>query len=165
MTVDIRKKIEIAQSKFSFGATSAIISNLGLITGLRSLDHAKVSIIGGILVIAIADNISDSFGIHMFRESECLTTKEVWFSTFTNFLTRFSVSLSFIPLIIFLPLKAAVITSLLWGLLILSILSYFIARREKRSPLWIISEHLIIAVAVIFASSLAGKWFTKTFSL
>jgi len=165
MKCKIPEKLKVAHTKFSFGATSAIISNLGLITGLQSLDHAKISIIGGILVIAIADNISDSFGIHMFRESECLNTREIWFSTFTNFLTRISVSASFIPLILYFPLKAAIIISLVWGLLLLSFLSYSIARTEGRKPLWVIFEHLIIAVVVIFASSIAGKWFTKTFSL
>jgi VIT1/CCC1 family predicted Fe2+/Mn2+ transporter len=165
MKIKIPTKFELTQTKFSFGATSAIISNLGLITGLQTLDHAKLSIIGGILIIGIADNISDSFGIHMFQESECLKTKEVWISTFTNFLTRISVSFSFIPLILFLSIKAAVTSSVIWGLLLLSLLSYSIARREGRKPQWVIFEHIIIAVIVIFASSLAGRWFTRTFSL
>jgi VIT1/CCC1 family predicted Fe2+/Mn2+ transporter len=160
----LKRQFRLTQTKFSFGATSAIISNLGLITGLQTLDHAKLSIVGGIIIIGIADNIADSFGIHMFQESECLKTKEVWISTLTNFLTRVSVSFSFIPLILFLSIKLAVISSVIWGLVLLSLLSYSIARREGRNPQWVIFEHIIIAVVVIFASSLAGKWFTKTFA-
>jgi VIT1/CCC1 family predicted Fe2+/Mn2+ transporter len=161
----LKRQFRLTQTKFSFGATSAIISNLGLITGLQTLDHAKLSIVGGIIIIGIADNIADSFGIHMFQESECLKTKEVWISTLTNFLTRVSVSFSFVPLIVFLPIKAAVISSVIWGLVLLSLLSYSIARREGRKPQWVIFEHIVIAVVVIFASILAGKWFTKTFAL
>ena len=165
MKLKIPTRFELTQTKFSFGATSAIISNLGLITGLQSLEHAKISIIGGILIIGIADNIADSFGIHIFQESECLKTREVWISTLTNFLTRISVSFSFIPLILFLPMKPAVISSVIWGLLLLSLLSYSIAKREGRKPQWVIFEHFVIAVVVIFASSLAGRWFTRTFAL
>ncbi len=72
-------------TRVSFGSTSAIITNLGLMAGLHSGPHAKGSIIGGILIIAFADNISDSFGIHIFSESEKTDKKEVWTSTLMNF--------------------------------------------------------------------------------
>ena len=96
----IKEKCRLTQTKFSFGATSAIITNLGLITGLDKLAHPQLSIITGILIIAVADNIADSAGIHIYQESECLGSKEVWFSTLSNFLTRILVSLAFIFLIV-----------------------------------------------------------------
>jgi hypothetical protein len=52
------------KNKFLFGRTAAIITNLGLVVGLFSSLNAKVNIIGSILIIAIADNISDTLGIH-----------------------------------------------------------------------------------------------------
>ena len=61
----IKEKCRLYETRFSFGATAAIITNMALIAGLRTGDHAKVSIIGGMLIIAIADNISDSVGIHV----------------------------------------------------------------------------------------------------
>ena len=54
----IKEKCRLTQTKFSFGATSAIITNLGLITGLDKLAHPQLSIITGILIIAVADNIA-----------------------------------------------------------------------------------------------------------
>ena len=153
-----KEKHRLSQTKFSFGATSAIITILGLITGLGALAHPKVSIIAGILAIAIADNISDSLGIHMYQESECIDRKEVWISTITNFLTRFLVSLTFIILIITLPMKLAVASSVIWGLMLLAVMSYTIAKNTDRHPFRAIFEHISIAILVIIVSHFIGKF-------
>ena len=152
----LRKHIRLYQTRFSFGSSSAIITNLGLIMGLDSGANAKYSILASILVIAIADNISDSFGIHMYQESERLNRAEVWISTSTNFVSRLLVSLGFMFLIYYLPLKTAVAFSLLYGLSLLMFLSYIIARDEKENPYFAMAEHLGIALLVIVLSELAG---------
>jgi len=71
--------------RYIFGATTAIITNMGLVAGLHFGSHAKINIIGSILVIAVADNISDTLGIHIYQESEKVSTKEIWLSTLTIF--------------------------------------------------------------------------------
>ena len=69
-----------------FGLTSGIITTLGLMMGLYSGTNSKLVVIGGILVIAIADSFSDALGIHMSEESENKhTTREVWESTISTF--------------------------------------------------------------------------------
>lgn len=148
---------KLYQTKFSFGSTSAIITNLALIVGLYPSTNARLSIIGGILVIALADNISDSLGIHIYQESECIEQKEVWFSTATNFLARLFVSLVFVAFLVFLPMKSAAICSFIWGFLLLSVISYFIARNKNINPYMAILEHALIAVVVILASNYLGK--------
>jgi len=153
----LKNKCQFYQTKFSFGATSAIITNLGLIVGLRTGEHAKIGIIGTMLAIALADNISDSVGIHVFQESECLETHEIWVSTFTNFMTRILVSFSFIFLILVLPLNMAVVSALIWGLLLLAVLSHVIAKNKGINPYAAILEHISIAVLVIVASNFLGK--------
>lgn len=154
---DLKSKSRLPQTKFSFGATSAIITILGLITGLDTLAHPKLSIIGGILLIALSDNISDSIGIHIYQESECIGSKEVWISTLTNFLTRLFVSLSFVFLVAVLPIKLAVLCSLIWGLAILTFMSYIIAKERKVNPYLAIFEHVSLAVFVIAASHFIGR--------
>ena len=144
-------------ARFSFGATAAIITNLAIIVGLR-IGNVKLSIIGAMLVIAIADNVSDSLGIHVYQESEGLNAKEVWFSTSTNFLTRLLVSLSFIFLVWALPINSAVIVSIIWGLLLLSGMSYIIAKAKGINPALAVLEHLAIAIVVIIASNFLGKF-------
>jgi vacuolar iron transporter family protein len=146
------------QTRFSFGSTSAVITNLALMAGLHSQSNAKVSIIGGILVIALADNVSDSFGIHIYQESEKIETKEVWISTIVNFIARILVSLSFVGLMLFLPLNVAIISSIIWGLLLLAAVSYLIAKNESGNPYLSILTHILIALAVIFLSNLVGEF-------
>ena len=161
----IKEKCRLYETRFSFGATAAIITNMALIAGLRTGEHAKVSIIGGMLIIAIADNISDSVGIHVYQESECLEQHEAWLSTLTNFLSRLLVSLTFIALVFFLPIKSAVISSLVWGLLLLAYISYRIARDRSLNPYTAMLEHISIAVIVILGSSFFGKALISKFKL
>ena len=161
--VETKGKCRPNQTKFSFGGTSAIITILGLIIGLDSTANPKVVIISGILVIALADNISDSLGIHIFQESECVDKKEVWLSTLTNFLTRLFVSFSFVALVALLPMTLAVPCSIIWGMGLLAAISYAIARGRGLNPYPAILEHFSIAIAVIIASEFAGKWLIKRF--
>lgn len=163
MENNLKNAIRPTQTRFSFGATSALITNLGIITGLDTLAHPKISIIGALLVIALADNISDTFGIHIYQESEHLSKKEVWLSTLTNFLARLFVSLTFIAMIILLPIKLAVACSVIWGLLILTIMTYTIARQRKMSPYSAILVHIIIAVLVVVASNFIGAFLVSRF--
>jgi VIT1/CCC1 family predicted Fe2+/Mn2+ transporter len=164
MIKSLKRRFNLSQTKFSFGATSAIITSLGLITGLRTFSSPRLSIIGGLFIIAVADNIADSLGIHVYQEAECLKTREIWLSTFTNFLTRLLVSITFAFPVILLPLNIAVIVSVLWGILLLSLLSYSIAKREGKNPYLAILEHIFIAALVILISNTAGQFFSRKFS-
>jgi VIT1/CCC1 family predicted Fe2+/Mn2+ transporter len=163
MSNDLKNTARPAQTRFSFGATSAIITNLGIITGLDTLTHPKLSIIGAILVIALADNLSDSFGIHIYQESEHVGKKEVWLSTLTNFFTRLFVSSTFIILIIVLPIRLAVVCSVTWGLLILTVMTYTIAKQQKINPFSAIFVHIAIAVVVVIASNFIGAFLIARF--
>ena len=163
MSNDLKNTVRPAQTRFSFGATSAIITNLGIITGLDTLTHPKLSIIGALLVIALADNLSDSFGIHIYQESEHLAKKEVWLSTLTNFLTRLFVSSTFIILIIVLPIRLAAVCSVIWGLLVLTVMTYTIAKQQKINPFSAIFVHLTIAVVVVVASNFIGGFVIARF--
>ncbi|MCX5785490.1 MAG: hypothetical protein NTX59_07360 [Elusimicrobia bacterium] len=151
------------QTKISFGITSAVITSLALITGLDTLTHPKSGIIGSILVIALADNLSDSMGIHFYLESEHIQGKEVWLSTLTNFLARLGVSLSFILLIGFLPIRTAVNCSIIWGLAILAGLSYAIEHKRGTNPFHEAFVHLSLAVLVITGSHFAGSFLIDKF--
>jgi len=146
------------KNKYLFGSTSAIITELALIVGLSNSVNARSNMIAGILVIAIADNISDTLGIHIYQEAEGLTKKEVWLSSCTNFLARFLVSMVFISLVALLRLKSAIICSVILGLLIIAILSYDMAIYKKMNPYKSIINHILIALMVILASNFLSNW-------
>ena len=144
---------------FNFGLTSGIITTLGLMVGLNSSTHSKLVVIGGILTIAIADALSDSMGIHMTEESEYKhTTKEVWESTLSTIFFKFIFSSIFIIPILLLELTKAIVISVMFGLYLLFMNSFIIAREKNASPWKIIGEHLIIAVLVIFATHYIGHF-------
>lgn len=154
----MEKRFQSQKNKFLFGSTSAIITNLALVVGLETSINAKLNIVASILVIAIADNISDTLGIHIYQEAEGLKGKEVWLYSFTNFITRFLVSMIFILLIVLLPLHLAVISSIIFGLLILAIISYIIALHKKMNPYRAIIDHIIIALLIVLTSNFLGSW-------
>lgn len=144
---------------FSFGLTSGIITTLGLMVGLHSGTHSKIVVIGGILVIAIADALSDAMGIHISEESENKhSTREIWESTISTFLSKFVFALTFVIPILLFPLNTAIIISVIWGLSVITIFSWYIARGEGAKTYKVVSEHLFIAILVIIATHLVGKW-------
>lgn len=149
----------------SFGVTSAVITTSGLIVGLHSGTHSKVAVLGGILTIAIADAFSDALGIHMSEESENThTAREIWEATIATFMSKFLFAMTFALPILLLPLLAAVIASLVWGLSVLAVLSYVIARKQCVSPWRVVGEHLLIAFVVIgithWVGDLIANWGT-----
>jgi len=149
----------------SFGLTSGIITTLGLMVGLHSGTHSKLAVMGGILTIAIADAFSDALGIHMSEESEAVhTSREVWIATLSTFFFKFSFALTFIVPVMLLELSTAIIASVFWGLLILSLISLSLAKEQKRKPWKVIGEHLIIALVVVSIAHLVGDWISSTFS-
>ena len=116
----------------SFGITSGIITTLGLMVGLNSGTHSQATIIGGILTIAIADSFSDALGIHVSEESEGKhTEREIWESTVFTFLAKFIFASIFIIPILFLELSIAIIVSIIFGLSLLSILSFLLSRKQN----------------------------------
>jgi len=148
----------------SFGLTSAVITTLGLIIGLNATTASKLVIIGGIITIAIADAFSDALGIHVSEESENKhTSKEIWMSTFSTFLTKFIFALTFVVPILFLELGTAIIVNIIWGLLLLTLFSYYLAVKEKTAPWKVIGEHLLIAVLVIIITNYVGQWVATVF--
>ena len=99
-------------------------------------------IIGGVLTIAIADAFSDALGIHISEESENKhTVKEIWESTIATFLSKFVFALTFIVPVLLFQLSTAIIISVVWGLSLLSIFSFYIAKEQKVNPWKVIIEH------------------------
>ncbi|MDF0650447.1 MAG: hypothetical protein P0121_03120 [Nitrospira sp.] len=143
----------------SFGLTSGVITTLGLMVGLHSGTHSREVVIGGIVTIAIADAMSDALGIHVSEESKnSVSPNHIWEATLATFAAKFVVSASFIIPVIFAPLDRAIVISVVWGLLLLTVLSFFIARAQAVAPWKVIGEHLFIALTVVTITHAVGDW-------
>ena len=150
---------------FSFGLTSGIITTLGLMMGLYSGTNSQLVVIGGILTIAIADSMSDALGIHITEESEdSHSSKEIWESTLCTFIFKFIVASSFLIPVLILDLRLAIIICVIWGLSLLSIFSFYMAKKQDGKIWRVISEHLLIAVVVIIVANYVGQFLKLTFT-
>jgi VIT1/CCC1 family predicted Fe2+/Mn2+ transporter len=137
----------------SFGMTSGVITTLGLLVGLEAGTHSRLAVIGGILTIAVADALSDAFGIHAAEESEGVHTRtEVWTTAFFTFFAKFIFASTFVVPVLLFPLSLAVTVAVVWGLLLLTIFSLYSAKRDGEKPALVILEHTAIALLVIIAT-------------
>lgn len=149
---------------FSFGSSSGIITTLGLMVGLHAGTQSKLAVMGGILTIAIADAFSDALGIHISEEAENKhTTKEIWESTAATFLSKFVFAITFLVPVLGLELPTAIVVSVAWGLSLLGLFSFYIAKAQNAKPWRIIAEHLIIAWVVIAITHYVGVWIKSEF--
>jgi len=158
-------KNEGVRTGLFFGATSGVITTLGLLTGLNAGTHSMAAVLGGIFIIAVADAMSDALGIHLAEEADPnATTHHIWSATISTFLNKFIFAISFAVPLLLLPLVQAVVASLIWGMVVITVLSFFLARVQKAPPFPIIAEHLGIAALVVVFSHLIGVWVSRTFT-
>lgn len=154
-----------ARTGIFFGATSGVITTIGLIVGLHAGTQSIVAVLGGILVVAVADAMSDAMGIHLAQEADPDSTHDhIWAATIWTFLTKLVVALTFAVPLLWLPLQTAVIVGVSWGLLVITTLSAFLARIQRVSALPVITEHLVIAIVVVAVSYFIGIWVRTTFA-
>jgi VIT1/CCC1 family predicted Fe2+/Mn2+ transporter len=155
---------ESLQTGVHFGLTSGVITTLGLMVGLHSGTHSLLAVVGGILTIAIADAFSDALGIHVSEEAESVhTPREIWIATGTTFLTKFGMALTFLVPVLLCELPTAIILGVVWGLGVLTVLSYQLARAQRIRPWKVIGEHLVIAGVVITITHVIGDWVATSF--
>jgi len=144
---------------FGFGLTSGVITTLGMMVGLNASTHSKLAVIGGIIAIAIADAFSDAMGIHIAEESENRhSTREIWEATFSTWASKFVVALTFVVPVLVFKLDGAIAVSVIWGLSLIIIFSYHMARRQAVKPHIVVLEHVAIVVLVIVITHYVGKW-------
>lgn len=82
----------ISLPRVSFGAVSAVVTSIGLIVGFGAADISKPTIIAGLLIVGLADNLTNSLSIHIYQESERLEQHAAFVATLSNFVTRLVIS-------------------------------------------------------------------------
>ena len=148
-----------------FGATSGVITTMGLIAGLYAGTDSLVAVLGGIFVVAVSDAMSDALGIHLAQEADPESSiSHIWAATISTFLTKLLVALTFALPLLFLSLDVAVLVSVGWGLIVIVLLSYYLARTQKVSVLPVVAEHLAIATVVVIVAHFIGVWVQSVFS-
>ncbi|KHE92750.1 MAG: hypothetical protein K8F52_02325 [Candidatus Scalindua rubra] len=152
---------ESLKTGITFGLTSGTITTLGLMIGLYSSTNSRGIVIGGILTIAVADSLSDALGIHISEEADhTRTTLQVWAATVATFLSKLCAIIFIIPVLLF-DLPTAIIINLAWGISLLTILSYYLAKSQGAKPWKVILEHIAITILVVALTHFLGKLIAK----
>ena len=137
---------------YILGSSAAIMTNISLIVGMGTARAGKVSILSGLFTVALADNISDSLGVHLYKESEGYAERLSSLATVLNFLSRLLVSLTFVAIVLIFPLSQAIIVGIVWTLLLLTLISYLVTRSNQENSILQIIRHVLIAAIVILLS-------------
>jgi len=148
---------------YILGSSAAVITNASLIVGLGTAHAGKGPILGGLLTVAIADNISDSLGIHLYKESEGRGRRLSSIATVLNFFSRLLVSLSFIAIVLVFPTSQAIIIAIIWALLLLNLITYLIGRSNHETSVFETIKHASIAIGVIALSWGVGRLISDYF--
>lgn len=148
-------------NRISFGGTAAIVTSMALITGLNAVNAGKPTIVSALLIAAIADNLTDSLSVHIYQESERLERREAFVGTLSNFITRFTVCLSFVLIVMQWQGRAAAVAGIVWGMSLLAALTFVIARERKTGVVSEIAKHLVVASMVLFVSQAVGHWICR----
>lgn len=157
---------EGARSGVHFGLTSGVITTLGLIVGLHAGTESLQAVVGGIITIAVADAMSDALGIHISKESEShLSVRQVWHATAATFVAKFAMAATFLAPVLLLPLREAVMASVAWGVLVVALLSYGLARARRVAVLPVVGEHVGIALLVVIVTHYLGEAIAHMFSV
>lgn len=145
----------------SFGLVSGVLTTLGLLIGIGISTESKIAVISGVLTIAIADALSDAFGIHLSQESSGVKSdKHIWEATFATFVSKFLFALTFLIPILLFKIDVAIVISIVWGMFLIGYLSYVVSKGndDKKGEFFaVITEHFALFTIVILSSYFVGK--------
>ncbi len=151
-------------SGIGFGLTSSIITTIGLMVGLSSATNLRIAVIGGVITIALVDALSDAFAMHISQESTGdESARDIWASTFSTLGAKFFFAIIFIVPVLLLSLQTAIIVSIAFGLLLIAVFSFWIAKSQNENPAKVVAEHLFIAIVVLVLAYFAGAWIASVF--
>jgi VIT1/CCC1 family predicted Fe2+/Mn2+ transporter len=142
--------------RVSFGSTSAVVTSIGLVVGFATTGTPRATIIGGLLIVGIADNLTDSLSVHLYQESEGLAPDEAWISTVTNFCARFAITATFVALVAVLSSPWLVPVTIVWGLAVLGTLTVLLAWQRHAPVGRELLRHFAITLVVIALSRAIG---------
>jgi hypothetical protein len=148
--------IALSLPAVSVGTASAIVTSMGVIIGFGVASISKPTIIAGLLIVGLADNVTDSLSIHIYQESERLEHHAAFRATIGNFAARLIISLSFVFLAFTFSSAAMILVCLIWGALLLATLTWFVAKNRNANVMTETLKHLAVAAVVIAASLVTG---------
>jgi adenylate cyclase class IV len=144
--------------ELAFGITSGILTTVGVLIGVNSASGDRLAVIASVVAIAVADSWSDAFGMYTARVTERGSSRAAALRYAAGtLLGKLVMPLTFLLPIALLPLGVAVIVDLVWGAVVLALLSLERALVGQLSPVRQVAVTLGLAALIVTLSSLAGS--------
>lgn len=145
-----------------FGANSGIITTVGLITGLVQTNISKNYLIISIMSLAIADSISEAYGMYISKKAEDKDddSKNPMYALIGLLIMKFLIVVSFlIPFLFSKSLKyyKNLYWVIGWALFLISIVDYNISELRDESFIGYLIPHAMILFLVIYLTRLFGR--------
>ena len=149
-----------------FGANSGIITTVGLTTGLVQTKISKNYLIVSIISLAIADSISEAYGMYISKKAEDTDddSKNPVYALLGLLIMKFFIVISFlIPFLFSDSLKyyKNLYWVIGWGLFLISIVDYNISELRDESFMGYLIPHTMILFLVIYLTRLFGRLIEK----
>ena len=149
-----------------FGANSGIITTVGLTTGLVQTKISKNYLIVSIISLAIADSISEAYGMYISKKAEDTEddSKNPVYALLGLLIMKFFIVISFlIPFLFSDSLKyyKNLYWVVGWGLFLISIVDYNISELRDESFMEYLIPHTMILFLVIYLTRLFGRVIEK----
>ncbi len=152
-------KINEKFGKLSFGISSAVMTTLGIIVGVNAATQSRIGVIGAIFAVAIADSLSDAMGMYNQKKSERGVNETSAIKSAINVMFgKIFFTLSFIVPFIFFEVNEAISLSIVWGIILLSLVSTQIAITQKENKIKAITKTIIFAAIMIILSYFIGEF-------
>lgn len=151
-----------------FGITSGVLTTVGLLVGMNAATESRLAVVAGILVIAMADSLSDSFGMYLSKLGERGSSPAAALRyALGTFAGKFLFPLTFVlPLMLpVFSLSTAVIVDLAWGATALCLLSAEQALVSQESIFGTIARNLGLATLIVCLSSAIGAVVPKLIAI
>jgi len=145
-----------------FGANSGIITTVGLITGLVQTKISKNYLIISIISLAIADSISEAYGMYISKKAEDTEddSQNPFFALIGLLIMKFLIVISFlIPFAFSDSLKyyKNLYWIVGWSLFLISLVDYNISELRDESLLGYLIPHTMILFLVIYLTQFFGR--------
>ena len=145
-----------------FGANSGIITTVGLITGLVQTKISKNYLIISIISLAIADSISEAYGMYISKKAEDTEddSQNPFFALIGLLIMKFLIVISFlIPFAFSDSLKyyKNLYWIVGWSLFLISLVDYNISELRDEPLLSYLIPHTIILFLVIYLTQMFGR--------
>jgi VIT1/CCC1 family predicted Fe2+/Mn2+ transporter len=155
------KRISRGQS-IAFGTMDGVVNVMGVAAGIDVATSSKLAVIAGILAAGLANALANSSGFYVEEETAGFyPEKEIERNTAVAFLCSFGSALVISIPIFLLGLGWGVLIGAAIGILLLFLIGYFFAHKEKGQSIKIGLKYVVIGLGAMAICYLIGLFVEK----